>query len=109
MQDAIENQAKLKIDKLQAEIDALNSKGNAVSSSSTYTAKKSPLESIYADLNSLLQDIETNRPGKANTEDQRLFESLMKDLRKIDPAAAAKINPAGTGLRHPKAIIKPSE
>ena len=69
---------------------------------------RSPLEAIYADLNNLIQDIETNRPGKANTEDQRVFESLMKDLWKLDPAAAKGINPAGTGLRHPKATVAAS-
>ena len=95
--EAIDTKAKADIEKIQAQIDALNAKGESISSKPAYAAKTSPLAAIYADLNTLLATIEKDRPGKANANDQKVFDALMTQLRKIDPKAAAAINPLGSG------------
>ena len=95
---AIDDAAQKKIDKLEKEIDALNTKGEALNAKTPYTAKTSPLTAIYADLNTLLQTIERDRPGAATSQDQKTFDSLMVQLRKLNPSLANEINPSGTGL-----------
>ena len=94
-QDAIDKTAQSKVDKLQSEIDALNAKSQTVSTSTTYTAKKSPLQDIYSQLNSLIQNISLNG-GVSTVQDKQTFDILMKQLKKISPSEAAKINPSGT-------------
>jgi TP901 family phage tail tape measure protein len=96
-QTAIDDKAKKDIEKLQAEKDALNDQADTISSKPTYKAKESPLAAIYADLNTLLQTIERDRPGKPTAEDKKTFDALMTQLRKISPTEANKINPLGSG------------
>lgn len=106
--NSIDATAEAKIKKLQDEIDKLNKQGDTVSSKSTYVAKDSPASSIYAQLNALIEDIEKNRGGIANTQDKQQFDILMSQLRKIDPTQAKILNPTGTGTTHPKATVPQS-
>ena len=96
-ENAIDSAAQSKIDALQAQLEALNAKQSAQSTAKSPTAKKSPFEDAYNQINQLFKDVAL-AGGTPTEEHLRRFNDLSKSLGMTAQGRdyLKTINPTGT-------------